>query len=44
LITGTDTDGVAAAAAQLTPAKLHDRFAVAVQDGRQLPLPLQAKR
>jgi hypothetical protein len=42
LITGTDTAGVAAAAAALTPAALHDHFAVAVQGGRELPLPLQA--
>jgi len=41
LITGTDTAGVAAAAAALTPARLHDRFALAVAHGADFPLPLQ---
>ena len=40
LITGTDLAGVNAAAAALTPAKLHDHFALAIWHGRDLPLPL----
>ncbi len=40
LVTGTDVAGVNAAAAALTPAKLHDHFALAVDDGHDLPLPL----
>jgi hypothetical protein len=40
LITGTDRAGVAAAAAALTPARLHDRFALAVDAGAYFPLPL----
>lgn len=40
LITGTDPAGVAAAAAALTPSALHDHFALAVQDGARLPVPL----
>jgi hypothetical protein len=40
LITGTDVAGVTAAAGALTPQALHDRFALAVDDGRQLPVPL----
>jgi hypothetical protein len=42
LITGTDAAGVSAAAAALTPARLHDHFALAVQGGTDLPIPLQA--
>ncbi len=42
LITGTDAAGVAAAAAELTPARLHDRFAVAVQGVQATGLPLRA--
>jgi hypothetical protein len=41
LITGTDAAGVAAAAAALTPASLHDHFALAVSGGALLPLPLR---
>jgi hypothetical protein len=40
LVTGTDPAGVAAAAAALSPARLHDHFALAVAAGRDLPLPL----
>jgi hypothetical protein len=40
LITGTDSAGVSAAAAAFTPGSLRDRFALAVADGVQLPLPL----
>ena len=40
LITGTDAAGVNAAAAALTPAKLHDHFALAVVGGQDLALPL----
>jgi len=40
IVTGTDTVGVAAAAAQLTQSALRDRFAIAVEDGRATPLPL----
>ena len=42
LITGTDAVGVAGAADELTPARLHDRFAVAVQGGHATALPLPA--
>ena len=41
LVTGTDSAGVAAAAAALTPATLHNRFALAVQGSADLPLPLE---
>ncbi|MDQ6818416.1 MAG: DUF4430 domain-containing protein [Actinomycetota bacterium] len=41
LITGTDRAGVAAAAHALTPSRLHDHFALAVQAGAYLPVPLQ---
>ena len=41
VVTGTDAVGLAAAAAQLERAALADRFAVAVEDGRPLPLPVQ---
>jgi len=40
LITGTDSAGVSAAAASLSPAGLTDHFAVAVQGGARLPVPL----
>jgi hypothetical protein len=39
LITGTDTSGVEAAAHALTPAALHNHFAVAVQGSTKLPVP-----
>jgi Domain of unknown function (DUF4430) len=41
LITGTDPSGVAAAAAALTPSRLHDHFALAVQGHTDLPVPVQ---
>jgi hypothetical protein len=41
LITGTDAAGVAAAAAAFTPAALHGHFALALQGGRRLPVPLR---
>jgi hypothetical protein len=40
LVTGTDAVGVAAAAAALTEDQLADRFALAVEDGRGVPLPV----
>jgi hypothetical protein len=42
LVTGTDAAGVRAAARALTPADLHDHYAVAVMDSRIIPLPLTA--
>lgn len=41
LITGTDVAGVSAAAAALTQSALHDHFALAVQGGQQIPVPVQ---
>jgi hypothetical protein len=41
VVTGTDAAGVAAAARALTRSRLHDRFALAVQGGADIPLPLQ---
>jgi Domain of unknown function (DUF4430) len=41
LITGTDVAGVSAAAGALTPARLHDHFALAVQGQTDLPVPLE---
>jgi len=41
LITGTDVAGVSAAAAALTPARLHGHFALAVQGQTDLPVPLE---
>jgi hypothetical protein len=40
MITGTDAAGVSAAAAALTPARLHNHFAVAVAGHTDIPLPL----
>ena len=40
IITGTDAVGLAAAAAQLEPDALRNHFAIAVEDGRAVPLPL----
>ena len=40
LVTGTDPQGVSAAAAALTPSRLRDHFALAVHDGSDLPVPL----
>ena len=42
VVTGTDAAGVAAAAAQLQEDALADRFAIAVEDGRPVALPVQA--
>jgi Domain of unknown function (DUF4430) len=42
LITGTDVAGVSAAAAAMTPARLRDHFALAVQGSTDLPIPLDA--
>jgi Domain of unknown function (DUF4430) len=41
VITGTDPAGVSAAAAALTPNRLQDHFALAVQGGSDLPVPLE---
>lgn len=41
MVTGTDPAGVAAAAAELGQASLHDHFAVAVTGGSTLALPLE---
>jgi len=41
LVTGTDAAGVDAAAAALTPARLRNHFALAVDGSRDLPLPLR---
>jgi Domain of unknown function (DUF4430) len=40
LVTGTDVQGVSAAAAALTPSRLRDHFALVVHDGSDLPVPL----
>jgi hypothetical protein len=42
LVTGTDAAGVNAAAQALTPTKLGNRFAIAVQGGSTIALPLDA--
>jgi hypothetical protein len=42
VVTGTDQVGVAAAAAALVEERLKDRFAVAIENGREVPLPLPA--
>ena len=41
LVTGTDAAGVSAAAGALTPKRLSDHFALAVQGNTNLPVPLQ---
>ena len=41
MITGTDPAGVSAAAASLTPARLHNHFALAVAGKSDIPLPLE---
>jgi hypothetical protein len=41
LVTGGDTAGVSAAAAALTPKRLADHFALAVQGESDLPVPIQ---
>lgn len=43
VITGTDTRGVDAAAAALSPGRLHDRFALAVSGGTDIPLPMSRR-
>ena len=40
LVTGTDATGVSAAAAALTPARLRDHFALAVQGATDVPVPV----
>ncbi len=42
LVTGTDVAGVSAAAAAMTPARLHDHFALAVQGSSDVPIPVDA--
>ena len=41
IVTGTDDVGVAAAAAALTEERLQEHFAVAIDEGRDVPLPVQ---
>ena len=40
IVTGVDATGVSAAAAALTEEELQDHFAIAVEQGRTVPLPL----
>jgi uncharacterized protein DUF4430 len=40
IVTGVDATGVAAAAAALSEDELQDHFAIAVEDGRTVPLPV----
>ncbi len=40
VVTGTDATGVAAAAASLTPVRLRNRFALAVQGASYIPVPV----
>ena len=42
LVTGTDEVGVAAAAAAVTEDQLRDRFALAIEAGKGVPLPIEA--
>ncbi len=42
VVTGVDATGVAAAAAALTEDQLRDHFAIAVDEGRAVPLPILA--
>ena len=44
MITGINKPGVEAAARALTPAALHDHFAVAVQGSSRLPVPLDGRQ
>jgi hypothetical protein len=44
MVTGTDVAGVNAAAAALTPASLHDTFALAVDGSVRLPVPVQGSQ
>jgi hypothetical protein len=41
LVTGTDDVGVAAAAAAMSEDQLHDHFALAIEAGKGLPLPVE---
>jgi hypothetical protein len=43
VVTGVDATGVAAAAAALTEEQLRDHFAIAVEEGRAVPLPILAE-
>ncbi len=40
IVTGVDAAGVAAAAAALSEDELQDRFAIAIEEGRTVPLPV----
>ncbi len=40
IVTGADETGVAAAAAAMTEEELQDHFAIAIEEGRTVPLPL----
>jgi hypothetical protein len=40
IVTGVDGPGVAAAAAALTEDELQDRFAIGIEQGRTVPLPV----
>ena len=40
IVSGTDAVGLAAAAAQLEDGALNDNFAIAVEDGRPVALPV----
>jgi hypothetical protein len=40
IVTGVDGTGVAAAAAALTEEELEDRFAIGIEEGRTVPLPV----
>ena len=42
MVTGVDATGVSAAAAALAETELHDHFAIAIEEGRTLPLPVGA--
>jgi hypothetical protein len=44
LVTGTDPAGVAAAAAALTQARLREHFALAVDHGSDVPVPVEAAK
>jgi hypothetical protein len=41
VVTGTDSTGVAAAAAALDEDELRDHFAIAIQEGKTIPLPVE---
>jgi Domain of unknown function (DUF4430) len=43
VVTGTDSVGVSAAAAALVEDRLKDHFAVAIENGQEVPLPLPAE-